>query len=53
MNVDWYARARFIKRMGPYKSQLKAWQAVMSVDGTPAPEAAVWPEPKKAAKGKK
>ncbi len=44
--VYWYARARDVSRMGTFKTQLEAWEAVMSMDGTPAPEAAVWCESK-------
>ena len=44
--VYWYARARGIARMGTFKTQLEAWEAVMTVDGTPAPEATVWCESK-------
>ena len=45
--VYWYARCRHIARMGTFRTQLEAWKAVMSTDGTPAPEATVWCESKK------
>ncbi len=44
--VYWYARCNGVSRMGTYKTQLEAWEAVMSVDGTPAPGATVWCESK-------
>lgn len=42
--VVWYARASLIKRMGPYPTQLAAWQALRGKDGDPVREAVVWPE---------
>ena len=46
VQVYWYARARGIARMGTFATQLEAWEAVISLDGTPAPEATVWCERK-------
>ena len=44
----WWARAKDIKHMGPFKTQELAWAGVMGLDGTPVEGAIVWygPEPK-------
>lgn len=44
--VHWFARGGGIKRMGPFPSQLQAWEALRKVDGEPVEDAQVWPERK-------
>ena len=46
--VEWFARCLAIglKRSGPYKTQLEAWQAMRGLDGEPVPSSEVWPEKK-------
>lgn len=43
-SVEWYARAAGIVRIGPFRTQLRATQAVQSINGEPLPAAFVWPE---------
>lgn len=43
-DIVWFARARGIKRMGPYKDQMEASAALIAVDGHPVDGAYVWPE---------
>ena len=50
-DVYWYARCRGVARMGTFKTQLEAWEAVIGLDGTPAPEATVWCESKEENRG--
>ncbi len=40
--INWYASAPFIKWMGPYESQLEAWEAIRGLDGLPVDEGRVW-----------
>lgn len=40
--INWYAGSEHIKWMGPYKSQLEAWEAVKGLDGLPVPGFRVW-----------
>ena len=42
--VRYFARCELIRRMGPFDSELAAWQAIRSLDGEPAKGAIVWPE---------
>ncbi len=49
--VYWYARCDGIARLGTFRTQLQAWEAIMSLDGTPAPGAAVWCESRSSNRG--
>lgn len=49
--VYWYSRCKGVSRMGTFRTQLEAWESVMSLDGTPAPEAAVWCESRQGNRG--
>jgi hypothetical protein len=40
----YFARGEGIKKMGPYTSELRAWQALRGHDGLPVEGATVWPE---------
>lgn len=40
--IYWYARGGLVKWMGPYKSQLKAWEALNGLDGLPVEDCVVW-----------
>jgi hypothetical protein len=42
--VVYYARCEGIRRMGPYPTELRAWQALKSLSGDPVKGAIVWPE---------
>jgi len=42
--VQYFARCELIRRMGPFDSELAAWQAIRGLDGNPAKGAIVWPE---------
>jgi hypothetical protein len=46
-SVDWYGRGGDIKRMGPFLTELQAWEALRGLDGEPVEGAAVWCEEKK------
>lgn len=40
--IFWYARARDIKYMGPFTTQLDAFRATIGLDGLPVEGAFVW-----------
>jgi len=43
--VQYFARCDGIRSAGPYKTEVEAWGAIMSISGVPMPGAAVWPVP--------
>jgi hypothetical protein len=40
--IYWYARTNEIKCMGPYKSEIEAWNSLRGFDGFPVKDAVVW-----------
>ncbi len=45
--IHYFARCQGIVRMGPFTTELMAWEAIRWLDGLPVPEATVWPEVKR------
>lgn len=44
ITTHWFARCKGIAKTGPFLTQETAVQAVMGINGLPAPEAFTWPE---------
>jgi hypothetical protein len=44
--VQYFARGGNIKRMGPFDTEIEAWEALKTHDGEPISGATVWPERK-------
>lgn len=44
MMVAWFARGAGIKRIGPFSTELEAWEALQGTDGEPIEAATVWVE---------
>lgn len=42
--IVWYSRGGNVAKMGPYESQVKASEALLTTDGTMIENAFVWPE---------
>lgn len=41
-DIYWYAASNCIAWMGPYASQIEAWDATIGLDGLPVQGARVW-----------
>jgi hypothetical protein len=53
IKVQYFAGTLEIMRMGPYKNEVEAWEALRGHDGVPVQLGRVWPErvhPKRAKK---
>lgn len=44
VRVHYFGRCFGIRRMGPFRSEVAAWAALMTVEGEPQHGATVWPE---------